>query len=107
MPARARRRAIQPGRRTAIAVNVGEDLVDLDMATYMSPPITSTVRLHSVNASDILRNLPTLYCENETGHDRALSVPRASPDRQSCDQSEFEAFRKRSGRLSGITKSAD
>jgi hypothetical protein len=53
IPPRARRRAIHPGRRTAAEVFVGElaDLVDMDIAAYIRPPITSTARLHSVNAS--------------------------------------------------------
>ena len=45
MPPRARRRAIQPGRRTAIDVDeLGEDLVDMDIIAYIRPPITSTPR---------------------------------------------------------------
>ncbi len=46
MPPRARRRTIHPGRRTAIAVDeLGEDLVAMDIAAYIRPPIANTARL--------------------------------------------------------------
>ena len=114
MPFRACRRAIQPGRRTAIAVAVGEDLVDIDIAAYINPPTTKTTRLAtgrpfhwteksrmSVLRASGMSRLPTLHCENETGHDRALSVPGSVPRSQHANQPESEAFPKRSKSVPG------
>src|SRR5438552_153103 len=90
MPARARCRAIQPGRRTASERGV-DDVGERDMATYVRPPTANTNRLatgtpcHSTEnnrqrmlTTSGMRSLPTLHCENETGQDRAVS-PGASP----------------------------
>src|SRR5216683_3607417 len=118
MPARARRRAIQPGRRMAIAVDeLGEAL---DMAAYISPPTMNTATLatgtpcHSTENNrqrtltrSGMRFLPTLHCENEAGHDRALERAAGVPGASACDQPELEAFPKRSrsvrGAVAGIT----
>src|SRR5229473_2902272 len=107
MPARARRRAIQPGRRTANARGA-DDVGERDMAAYIRPPTTNTARLatgtpcHSTEnnrqrtlTTSGMKSLPTLHCENETGHERALSVPWSVPRSSACDQPESEAFPKR------------
>ncbi len=77
-----------------IAVGVLGDPVDLDMAAYISPPTAKTTRLATGSPFHWIENsrmsalrasgmspLPTLHCENETGHDRAVSVSGACRDR--------------------------
>src|SRR5579859_468433 len=97
MPARARRRAIQPGRRAAIAVDELIDLVDLDMATYITPPTANTSRLatgtpcHSTEnnrqrtlTTSGMRLLPTPHCESEAGQERAVGVSGTVPRSSAC-----------------------
>jgi len=65
---------LQSFEKFGVQVELGEDLVDMDMARYIRPPITRTAKLQSVSASG-MSSPPTLHCESEAGHDRALSVP--------------------------------
>src|SRR5438094_249703 len=50
MPPRARRRAIQPGLRTASAVGL-DDVGECEISRYITPPMARTARVQSVSAS--------------------------------------------------------
>jgi Trypsin-co-occurring domain 2 len=93
MPDRARRRAIQPGRRIAIGDALGADLVDMDIAAYIAPPMASTTRLATGTPCQVTekRRQITSGTAQPSRH-ASMRTPKDTP----CGHRPYEAFPKRS-----------
>src|SRR5437879_11920657 len=97
MPPRARRRAIQPGRRMASDVDeLGEDLVDMDIITYSTPPIAMTTRYAMTRPPGGASNSRAIT--SATAQSSRQTSMRRHPDKTSGHRPD-DAFQQRSQRV--------
>jgi len=73
LPARAPRRAIQPGSFTT--GGLVEVLGDLDVARYIAPPMAKTARVQNVGHVEKTSRLLTLSARRDTAVPQAFRAP--------------------------------